>query len=94
MPSQEAEELVLLAIVTTLALSKDKSVFEMTLVGSFLSTVAGQLLLLAVVQEEEELRREKREEAKKEEAAEARLAALEKSVKELKDLFAKPTAKK
>ena len=84
----------MLATATALALSKDKSVFEITLVGSFLTAVADQLSLLAVVQEEEELRRETREEAKKEKAVEARLAALEKSVKELKDLSAKPTAKK
>ena len=55
----------MLAAVTALALSKDKSVFEITLVGSFLTAVADQLSLLAVVQEEEELRRETRERPKR-----------------------------
>lgn len=54
-PSQEAEELVLLSALTAITLARGMSVFEITLTGSFLTAVADQLFLLAVVLEEEEV---------------------------------------
>lgn len=93
-PSQEAEELVLLVTLTALALSRDKSIFELELAGSFLTAVADQLFLLAVVLDEEEVQREIQEENKKEKAVDERLAALEKAVKELKGLCEKAATKK